>query len=200
MKVLFATKNPAKVRNYVEKLKEYNIELITINDIDTRVDVVENGKDAIENARIKAESYYNALKIPTIGMDNNLYFDDVPESEQPGVFVRRVGGKELSDEEMIEHYTDFVKRHGGKVNARWKYGMVLIDSMGNEYEYKWHKGNLVFLDHACSKRNPGYPLDSIAMVPEYNKYLVELTNEEREENNKKNSNDHVIEFIVKNIK
>ena len=57
MKVLFATKNPAKVKNYAEKLKEHGIELITINDIDTRVDVVESGKNAIENARIKAEAY-----------------------------------------------------------------------------------------------------------------------------------------------
>ena len=40
-------------------------------------------------------------KIPTIGMDNNLFIEELPEEKQPGTYVRRVNGKELSDEEMI---------------------------------------------------------------------------------------------------
>ena len=47
MKALFATKNPAKVKRYEEKLKEKDIELITINDIDVDIKVEETGKNAI---------------------------------------------------------------------------------------------------------------------------------------------------------
>ena len=32
MKVLFATTNPAKIKKYAEKLKENNIEVLTIKD------------------------------------------------------------------------------------------------------------------------------------------------------------------------
>lgn len=49
------------------------------------------------------------------------------------------------------------------------------------------------------KRNLGYPLDSISIVPEFNKYLVELTEEEKAKNNSKNNDDEVIKFIVDNI-
>ena len=45
----------------------------------------------------------------------------------------------------------------------------------------------------------GYPLDSIAIVPEYDKYLAELTSEEKNKNDKKNNEDDVIKFITENL-
>ena len=39
MKVLFATTNPAKVKRYKEQLSENGIELISINEIDEKLDI-----------------------------------------------------------------------------------------------------------------------------------------------------------------
>ena len=77
MKGLFATTNPAKVKRYKEQLSENGIELISINDIDEKLDINENGKDAIENAYIKAKTYYDKTKIPTIGMDDCLFIEGI---------------------------------------------------------------------------------------------------------------------------
>ena len=63
MKVLFATKNPAKVRKYADKLKEHGIELITGRDLEIDIKVNESGKNAIENAFIKAKAYYEKTGI-----------------------------------------------------------------------------------------------------------------------------------------
>ena len=60
MKILFATTNPAKVNKYADKLKEKGIELLTLKDINQKIDITENGKNAIENASIKARAYYEA--------------------------------------------------------------------------------------------------------------------------------------------
>ena len=100
MKVLFATTNPAKVKRYAKKLKEKNIEVLTIKDLGINLKPEETGKNAIENAYIKAKTYYDETKITTIGMDNNLYIEELPEEKQPGTHVRRVNGKELNDDEM----------------------------------------------------------------------------------------------------
>ena len=127
MKILFATTNPAKVNKYKDKLKEKGIELLTLKDINKKIDINENGKNAIENASIKAKSYYELTQITTIGMDNNLFIEELPEEKQPGTHVRRINGKELNDEEMIEHYTNLVKEYGGKLTAKWVYGMVVYD-------------------------------------------------------------------------
>ena len=101
MKVLFATTNPAKVRKYKAELEKRGIELLTLKDLDFELKVNESGKNAIENACIKAKTYYDATKIPTIGMDNNLFIEELSDEEQPGTHVRRIKGKELNDDEMI---------------------------------------------------------------------------------------------------
>ncbi len=200
MKVLFATTNPAKVKKYFEGLKRNDIELITIKDLDTKLDINESGKNAIENAYIKAKSYYDATGIPSIGMDNCLYIENLSEDKQPGTHVRRVNGKELNDEEMIEHYSNLVKENNGKLKAKWVYGMVIYDENGAK-EYTWSKSHFYFVDTPSEKRNPGYPLDSIAIIPEFNKYLVELTEEEKHSNLRDDStkDDEVVKFIVNSI-
>lgn len=71
MKVLFATTNPAKVKRYVDKLKEKNIEVLTIKDLGINLKPEETGKNAIENAYIKAKTYYDKTKITTIRFNFN---------------------------------------------------------------------------------------------------------------------------------
>ena len=198
MKVLFATTNQAKVGKYKEALKEKGIELITINDLDFKLDVNENGKDAIENAYIKAKAYYEKAKIPTIGMDNCLFIEELPEEKQPGTHVRRINGKELTDEEMIEYYTNLATEYGGKLTAKWVYGIVICDGQ-NRREYSWSKSNFYLVDKPCEKRNPGYPLDSISVIPENNQYWLELTEEQIKKSKEKSNTDDVVEFIVSNI-
>ncbi len=195
MKVLFATGNPAKVKRYKESLEKNGIELITMKDIGINLNIDENGKDAIENAYIKAKAYYDATGIPTIGMDDNLFIDGIDESLQPGTHVRRVGGRQLSDEEMITYYTRLVKDHGEKLQAKWVYGMVVITDKSCD-ELTWSKDKFYFVSTPCSKRNPGYPLDSISIIPEFNKYLVELSDEERNLCKSKENIDGVVNFIL----
>lgn len=199
MKVLFATTNPAKVGKYKEELEKRGIELITLNDLDINLQIDENGKNAIENAYIKAKVYYDATKIITIGMDNNLFIEELPEEKQPGTHVRRVNGKELNDEEMIEYYTNLVKEYGGKLTAKWLYGMVIYDGKESK-EYTWNKSHFYFVDKPSQKRNPGYPLDSISIEPKCNKYFVDLTKEDKRNLDKRYNEDGVIDFIVNNIK
>jgi len=198
MKVLFATTNQSKVERFKDQLEKRNIELITLKDIGIKLDINENGKNAIENAYIKAKAYYDATKITTIGMDDNLYIEELPEEKQPGTHVRRINGKELNDEEMIEYYTNLVKEYGGRLTAKWVYGMVICNEKGTK-EYTWSRNKFYLVDKISEKRDPGYPLNSISIIPEYNKYIVDISKEEKLEINKQCKEDGVIDFIVNNI-
>jgi len=194
MKILFATTNPAKIKRYSSKLEELGLQVLTLKDIDTKLEVEENGKNAIENAYIKAKAYYEATGITTIAVDDNLFIEELPEDKQPGTNVRRVNGKELTDDEMIEYYTNLVKENGDKLTAKWVYGMVIYDGKEPK-QYSWSKDNFYFVATPSEKRTPGYPLSSISVVPENNKYYADLTPEEK--NNNKNNDNDVIEFIAK---
>ena len=195
MKVLFATTNPAKIKKYADELAKKGIDIITIKDIGINLHVQENGKNEIENAYLKAKAYYDKTGITTIGMDNSLYIENLPEDKQPGTHVRRINGKELNDDEMLEYYTNLVHKYGGKLIAKWVYGMVIYNGK-DKREYSWNKSNFYLVDKPCQKRNQGYPLDSMSIMPDCNKYFVDLTKEDKQNYNE---ND-VIQFIVNNIK
>ena len=197
MKVLFATKNPAKVKRYKDKLEKRGIEVVTRNDVGISLDLDENGSNAIENAYIKAIAYNEATKLPTIGIDENLFFENVSDEDQPGTLVRRVNGKYLSDDEMIEHYTSLAKKYGGKIKAKWVFGLAICDGK-NKKDYSWSKEHFYLVDKPCKKRNPGYPLDSISIKENIGEYFAELTPEEKVEKSYNDSD--VINFIVDTLR
>ncbi len=198
-KILFATGNPTKAKRFSVGLLKNDIEVLSLKDLNVEIDVEENGSSAIENALIKARACYEKTKMPVIGMDDTLYLDGVPEDKQPGMFVRRVNGKVLNDEEMIEHYTNLVKEYGvdGKLFCKWIYGMAVIDEKGKESTYTWCKDNFYMVDTKSEKINPGYPLNSISKYKGLDKYFTEVTDEDLE--TVKVSEDHVVDFIAKNI-
>ena len=99
---------------------------------------------------------------------------------------------------MIEYYTNLVKEYGGKLTAKWVYGMVIYNENGKK-EYTWSKDHFYFVDKPCEKRNPGYPLDSISIIPEFNKYMLELTEEEKKKLDNSKNDEGVINFLINNI-
>lgn len=197
--LLFATGNVAKIKRFKDKLKENNINLISLKDIDVSLDVTEDGKTAIENALIKARAYSNKLDMPVIAMDDTLYFDNVPEDIQPGLYVRRVKDKVLTDDEMIEYYSNIAKKYGvdGKIVASWIYGMALINN-GKEYTYTWTKEDFYITSTPSDIINTGYPLNSISINMKLNKYFTDLTTDDKKELYSDESD--VIDFIVKSLK
>ena len=197
-KILFATGNAAKAKRFSKGLLEKNIELLTLNDVNVDIDVEENGKDAVDNALIKARAYYNATNMTTMAMDDNLYIDNIPDDLQPGMYVRRVNGKRLNDDEMIEYYSNMAKTYGtdGKLTARWIYGLALIND-GKELTYTWSKEDLYMVDKPSKIINEGYPLNSISINKKLNKYFTDMTQEDWEL--AKEDETDVVEFIAKNV-
>lgn len=197
-KILFATSNEAKVKRFKDKLLAKGIELLSLKDLDISLSVEENGTSAVENALIKARAYHNVTNMPVMAMDDSLYLEKVPDELQPGLYVRRVDGKSLSDEGMIKHYSNLVKNYGvdGKIVARWVYGLAIINGKKEE-TYTWSKNDFLLVDTPSKVINPGYPLNSISKNIKLNKYFSEMTQEDQE--NVQEQEDDIIEFIAKNV-
>ena len=195
--ILFATSNKSKSKRFSEGLLKNNIEVLNLKDLNIKLEDKEDGKTAIENALIKAREGYKKSGMTTIGMDDTLYLENVPEEKQPGLFVRRVNGKTLTDEEMIEHYINLVKQYGnnGRINCKWIYGLAIVNEKGEENTYTWSKDNFYMVDTKSNIINPGYPLNSISKYKIIDKYFTEITDEDKEKI--KVSEDDVVEFISK---
>lgn len=193
--VLFATTNPSKVKRFKEKLLKYDIELLCLKDVNIKNDCVEDGSTAIENALIKARSCAKLTNMPVLAMDDTLYIDDIPDNLQPGLYVRRVNGKVLTDEEAINYYTNLVRTYGkdDKLMCKWIYGMALIYN-GREYTYTWSLENSYIVNEPSKVMNPGYPFNSITKNKKNNMYYSEMTFADKAKVDEDESD--VIEFII----
>lgn len=177
MRLVFGTTNKAKLRSMTKRLAPLGIEVIGLCDIDTPVpDVEEEGNSPLENARQKARAYYAALHMPVFSCDSGLYFDDIPDSEQPGVHVRHVGGNVLTDAEMTEYYADMAARHGGSLIARYRNAICLVTDEEHIYESMDEKlsGKRFKI---ISKPHPrvveGFPLDRISVRMDNDMYFYD---------------------------
>lgn len=135
MKLLYGTGNPAKLDAMRHRLAGLGIELIGLKDLGgvKQPEIIEDGKTPLENARKKVEAYFNALHMPVFSCDSGLYFDNVAEDDQPGVHVRTVNGKYLSDEEMTVHYAALAEKYGG-LTGRYKNAVSLILDADHRYD------------------------------------------------------------------
>lgn len=181
MKLLYGTGNRAKLSSMRSRLKQLDIELIGLDDLraegKTIPQVVEDGKSPLENARLKAIAYYEAFHIPVFSCDSGLYFDNVPEAIQPGVHVRNVNGKCLTDDEMIDYYSGLVKIYGNLV-ARYRNAICFVQDDTHIYEAmepSMESEKFILTDKPHSiVRKKGFPLDSISLDIKTNKYYYDL--------------------------
>ena len=188
MKLLYGTGNQAKLSAMRSRLKQLDIELIGLDDLraegKTIPQVVEDGKSPLENARLKAIAYYEAFNIPVFSCDSGLYFDNVPEAIQPGVYVRNVNGKCLTDDEMIDYYSGLVKIYGNLV-ARYRNAICFVQDDTHIYEAmepSMESEKFILTDKPHSAiRKKGFPLDSISLDIKTNKYYYDLPTDRLEQ-------------------
>ncbi|MDE7324066.1 MAG: hypothetical protein K2N73_15405 [Lachnospiraceae bacterium] len=178
MKILYGTGNPAKLSAMQRRLSNLDIEVIGLKDLGMSIpEVTENGMTPLENARQKACAYYEAFHVPVFSCDSGLYFDNVPDEIQPGVHVRTVNGKYLTDEEMISYYSDLALKYGNLI-SRYKNAICFVyddthqfESMSPAMESK------IFLLTAkphSSVLRKGFPLDSLSVDVKTGRYFYDL--------------------------
>jgi len=173
MKVLIGTNNAGKIKKYSEMLNELNIEYCTLKDMNINLDIEETGNTVEENSLIKARAYYNVAKIPVITDDSGLELDNLPTEMQPGVYVRRHNGKELTDEELIELYSKEIEKVGGETTGAFNIAITIIDDKGNE-NVKVTKHDRLFISKPCEERTKGYPMNSLIYDKQKDKYLAQI--------------------------
>lgn len=180
MRILYGTGNPAKLASMQKRLSDLGIELIGLKDVAGKVpDIVEDGTTPLENARKKALGYYRAFGIPVFSCDSGLYLDGVTDEEQPGVHVRTVSGKYLTDEEMLLHYSSLARKYGN-LTARYRNAICLVLGEGEVYEAMEESMasepfRITAVPH--EKRKAGFPLDSLSVDIKTGKYYYDLAEE-----------------------
>ncbi|MCP8617041.1 XTP/dITP diphosphatase [Salirhabdus salicampi] len=100
-KILLATKNEGKAKEFKEIFGSIGYQVITLLDLEGDVpDVEETGETFEANAALKAETFANRLQMPVMADDSGLEVDAL--QKRPGVYSARYAGLEKNDQKNLE--------------------------------------------------------------------------------------------------
>ena len=177
MQIIYGTGNPAKLAAMQRRLAGLDLDIIGLKDVEGEIPAVpETGKSPLENARQKALAYYDVFQMPVFSCDSGLYFENVPDEVQPGVHVRNINGKCLSDEEMIAYYGGLAEKYGDLV-ARYRNAICFVvdgDTVYEAMEPTMESERFLLTDRAHPILKKGFPLDSLSIDIKTGKYYYDL--------------------------
>lgn len=172
-KLLVATKNEGKATEIKELIGAFFEEVLTLNDLDKSLNIIENGKTFEENAYQKAKSVhslYSSYGFSTLADDSGLEVDAL--NGAPGVFSARYAGEAATDEDRINKLLDELKDVPlEKRSARFVCALVFIDENGRTYQTKGVcEGKIGFLPEGQN----GFGYDPIFIPNGYNVSFAQI--------------------------
>lgn len=131
MKVILASNNKGKIKEFKEILANFNIEVLSLKDINFNEEIIEDGETFEENALIKAKTIYDRYHLPVIADDSGLCVDYL--NGEPGIYSARYHG--LEDEKdrirlILEMLKDTKER-----NAHFHCSIVFYISNDNYHHF-----------------------------------------------------------------
>lgn len=170
MKVILASSNKNKIKE-IKSILNDNIDLITLNDLNFKNEIKEDGSTLYENALIKSKTLYDIYKIPVISDDSGLFCEGI--SGLPGVNSHRFASLNPTDLENNLFLINKLKNVENK-NAYFKCVICYYDS-----EPLFFEGVLNGKIILEMKGNNGFGYDPLFYLEEYNKTLAELTSDDK---------------------
>lgn len=183
MRILIATRNPAKFREMSDFLKSAGHDCVSLNDLQINENAVEDGQTFEENALKKARFFCSLSKLPTLSDDGGLAIDAL--NGEPGVYSRRWNGTEMSDEELLNYTLEKMKDIPPENRAAHLIATIaLVFPDGREIVKSASVDGVIF-EKQLIPIDKGYPFRSIFVISELNKAYGALTTEEHDRLNQR---------------
>jgi XTP/dITP diphosphohydrolase len=170
-KLLLATNNKAKVREYKHLLQGLPFEVVSLAElgINTRVDEV--GESLEENARLKATTLAQESQLLTLADDSGLEVDAL--GGEPGRLSARCAGEGASDKDRINYLLARLKDvPGEKRSARFRCVIAIATPDGEVELCSGECHGFITLE---PRGEEGFGYDPIFYLPELAKTMAELT-------------------------
>ncbi len=179
--VLLATRNEGKIREFSTLLSPAFERIVSMRELDSIPDIVEDGKTFTENALKKARIISDLTKKITLADDSGLEVEAL--GGRPGVFSSRYAGDSAIDKENIMKLLTALKGVGDR-RARFVCTLALVFpdgstgiTAGRREIVVEGKCDGIIIDDPRGEGGFGY--DPVFFVPHRNKTMAELTSEEK---------------------
>lgn len=174
-KIILASNNNGKIKEFREIFKNMDIELVPMKEAGIDVDIEENGETFEENSLIKARTVCKLSGCITIADDSGLEVDYL--GGQPGVYSARFMGHDTSYDIKNKAIIDKLKGVSGKDrSARFVAVIAAVFPDGRELVTRGTMEGIIGQEPLGEN---GFGYDPILFLPEYNKSSAELAPEEK---------------------
>ncbi len=192
MKVVFATKNRGKVKEAQEKLKEFGIEVVPIDEVEQIESPEETGNTFCENAYQKATYYAEKLRIPVIAEDSGIEVEAL--NGKPGVYSSRFAGERATDEENNRKLIEELQKRR-LVSSPARYVSFVFLAFPERYGI-WSEGEVRGKVITELRGTGGFGYDPLFIPEGYSKTMAELPLNEK---NRISHRGKALEKLVKTI-
>lgn len=173
--VIIATNNAGKGKDFEALFTPLGIKVLTLNDIEQKIDVEETGKTFEENAILKAEEVSKLLGKTVIADDSGLEIDAL--GGDPGVYSARYAGPDSTDDKNIDKALgELASVNEPERTARFRC-VLAIAGPGIETETFSGSCEGIILNERQGTNGFGY--DPIFYVPSKKRAMAELSPEEK---------------------
>lgn len=176
-KLLVATKNPGKLKEYQEILDGLgDIEWLSLWDVGLgHMEVEETGTTFEENACLKAEAYANAAGMLTLADDSGLVVDAL--NGEPGVYSARYGAPEAASD--VDRYQLLLKNlaHIEMPQRTAHFACVIGIALPNQSP-KFAEGRVEGHIGFEPRGSNGFGYDPVFLLPD-GRMLAELPSDEK---------------------
>ena len=193
MKVVLATRNQGKIREFQKRFSEIGWEVIPIADIADIPEPEETGTTFRENALQNARYYAEAVNLPVLSDDSGIIADVL--GNEPGVYSARYAGVHGNDEANNQKLVEVLRPYRGE--ARRGHYMCVIAVV-------WPDGREITAEGRCNgiirdfyKGTGGFGYDPLFYLPEFGKTMAELSMEEK---NKISHRGKAVDAMLKKLK
>ncbi|MDE6579644.1 MAG: XTP/dITP diphosphatase, partial [Ruminiclostridium sp.] len=174
MKIIIATKNEGKVREFRKLLQPLGYEPVSLKDEGIEAEINEDGDTFEENAHIKAREIYKLTGLPVIADDSGLEVEFLGGA--PGIYSARYAGEGATDRERNRKLLDEMQGVDTPLrNARFVCALYCILNDKKEYCVT---GTLEGFIGEEPKGEHGFGYDPIFMIDE-DTSLAEVSEEEK---------------------
>ena len=169
-KLLLATYNPGKIREYRFLLEGLGYQITTLSEKGTVKAIEESGSSYEQNARLKALTYAKSSQLTALADDSGLEVDAL--DGEPGIKSARFAGESATDADkmnlLLARLEDVPRE---KRTARFKC-VIAIASPGGRAEVCYGECNGMIAFEAKGENGFGY--DPIFFFPKKGKTMAEL--------------------------
>jgi XTP/dITP diphosphohydrolase len=170
-KLLLATSNPGKIREYRFLLDGPGYKITTLAEEGIAKVVSESGNNYEQNARLKAITYAKLRQITALADDSGLEVDAL--NGEPGVKSARFAGEATTDAERVSFLLAKLNGVPWEQRTACFKCVIAIASPGGRTEVCYGECHGMIAFEAKGKNGFGY--DPIFLLPETGKTMAELT-------------------------